>query len=57
MRATGYMLVLSFFSDRQDHSSFPLSRLAYDRVYQKSLNYVTQFNRFTNPDVVREVRT
>ncbi|KAF9284302.1 HRDC-like protein [Linnemannia elongata] len=25
-------------------------------VYQKSLNYVTQFNRFTNPDVVREVR-
>ncbi|KAF9430368.1 RNA polymerase B [Podila epigama] len=26
-------------------------------VYQKSLNYVTQFNRFTNPDVVREVRT
>ncbi|KAG0346124.1 RNA polymerase B [Podila humilis] len=26
-------------------------------VYQKTLNYVTQFNRFTNPDVVREVRT
>ncbi|KAG0227056.1 RNA polymerase B [Actinomortierella wolfii] len=25
-------------------------------VYQKTLNYVNQFNRFTNADVVREVR-